>query len=503
MGQQAAFLPNKEIKAEARPATGAGGLARLNTQSKISGQPGGYGRQVQDTSYFVGLLSNKINAITTEIDKLRTESENIVTESKHDKKLEWKAKKLATEVQLLEDSLADYNLAADKGRSGETEERIRTKAPEKLHQYLELLETRRRCQQEMQRKIEGLNKLRQQLQAAQSRLNSNRYRIEYTQEERNNELLAKALQQARERIEISKLGPKDAHERILIKVKEVQVQTKEFDRNSFEVKAAIQRLKDEKQRLLIELNELETISHNFESKNHRILETDNEMTKVLSTFESEKTKFLEKQVIMQSNIAALLDFISQGIKMSTEDLPSKERLKEVKNEVTFKAKQLETSQQTTMRLQDQKMKRIQELEKIDSLEDKIELELPQLQTQINSMKAKIVEFEDVNGFKARAAVDKENLICAIDLLEEKHTSIQQQIHKAALELEETEENIKQSNIHDELVKQRQKLVLQSQNIHSLEQYISVTARKTDFHTIKENCFMLTKQINEILLRIYR
>mmetsp|Transcript_12612 Transcript_12612/g.18928 ORF Transcript_12612/g.18928 Transcript_12612/m.18928 type:complete len:213 (-) Transcript_12612:1662-2300(-) len=201
----------------------------------------------------------------------------------------------------------------------------------------------------MQRKIEGLNQLRQQLQAAQSKLNSNRYRIEYIQEERKNELLAKTLQQARERIEVSKLGPKDAHERILMKVKEVQAQTKDFDRNSFEVKAAIQRLKDEKQRLLIELNELETISHNFESKNQRILETDNEMTKVLNTFESEKTKFLEEQIIMQSNIAALLDFISQGIKMSAEDLPSKERLEEVKNEVTFKAKQLETSQQTTMR----------------------------------------------------------------------------------------------------------------------------------------------------------
>mmetsp|Transcript_12612 Transcript_12612/g.18930 ORF Transcript_12612/g.18930 Transcript_12612/m.18930 type:complete len:120 (-) Transcript_12612:1234-1593(-) len=119
------------------------------------------------------------------------------------------------------------------------------------------------------------------------------------------------------------------------------------------------------------------------------------------------------------------------------------------------------------------------------------------------MKAKIVEFEDVDCFKARAAVDKENLICVIDLLEEKHTSIQQEIHKAALELEETEEKIKQSHIHDDLVKQKQKLVLQSQSIHSLEQYISVTGRKTDFHTIKENCFTLTKQINNMLLGTYQ
>lgn len=411
-GQQAAFLPSKEVKAEARPATGAGGLARFKTQGNISGQTGRNGRQVQDTSYFVGLVSNKINAITTEISKLRTESGKIITESKHDKKMERKVTDLATEVQILEESLADHNLAADKERSRVTigeieqqwkileeknnhsadetdraflekehrhhevtrieneidgmyrliEERIRKRAaPEKLKEYLELLETRRNYQDEVQRKMEGVNELRQQLQQSQSKLKSNIYRIQHTQEESKIEHLVKTLQQVREQIEISKMGPVAAHEKILTKVKNVQAQTKEFDKRGDALKLELNRLRGEKQRLLIELNELEITSHSFESKNQRLLEKDKEMTEVLNTFESEETNFLEKQVTLQSNISALLEFISHGIKISAEELPSKERLEEVKSEVTFKTKQLETSQQTTRRLQDQKMKRIQEV----------------------------------------------------------------------------------------------------------------------------------------------
>lgn len=145
----------------------------------------------------------------------------------------------------------------------------------------------------------------------------------------------------------------------------------------------------------------------------------------------------------------------------------------------------------------------QQLEKIDGLEEKIERELPQLQVQIDSMKAKIVEFEDLGGFKTRAASDKEHLICMINLLEEKRALLQREIHQAALELEETEEKIKENPIWDELAKQKQKLVLLSQNIHSLELYISVMDRKTEFSTVKEACFMLTNKINDILMRAYQ
>ena len=82
-----------------------------------------------------------------------------------------------------------------------------------------------------------------------------------------------------------------------------------------------------------------------------------------------------------------------------DELPTQERLEEMKDEVSFKTKQLETSQQTMARLQDQRVKRIEEMEKIDSLDEKIGVELKQLQEKMETMKGEMSGFEDIEGLR--------------------------------------------------------------------------------------------------------
>lgn len=54
----------------------------------------------------------------------------------------------------------------------------------------------------------------------------------------------------------------------------------------------------------------------------------------------------------------------------------------MKDEVTFKEKQLESSQVTMTRLADERTKRLQELEKIDTLDEKIASELKMIEEKI-------------------------------------------------------------------------------------------------------------------------
>ena len=55
---------------------------------------------------------------------------------------------------------------------------------------------------------------------------------------------------------------------------------------------------------------------------------------------------------------------------------------EMKDEVTFKEKQLESSQVTMTRLGDERTKRLQELEKIDTLDEKIASELKLIEEKV-------------------------------------------------------------------------------------------------------------------------
>lgn len=131
-----------------RPGTGAAGFgaptgARLGTGMRMAGAAGGAGidvsiaerpvtqggisgmrpvtsgpgRMVQDASYFVGVLRQKINEISAEIARMNADAEKAAADSKVLATYEKKYDSLIKEVRSLEGDLADYNLAMDKSRT--------------------------------------------------------------------------------------------------------------------------------------------------------------------------------------------------------------------------------------------------------------------------------------------------------------------------------------------------------------------------------------------------
>ena len=83
------------------------------------------------------------------------------------------------------------------------------------------------------------------------------------------------------------------------------------------------------------------------------------------------------------------------------NLPSQEKVNTMKDDLTFKERQLEASKTTQERLEAELTKRQRELEKIDNLDKKIELELGSLQKKMVSMKDQMenvfVRFYDGGG----------------------------------------------------------------------------------------------------------
>ena len=78
----------------------------------------GPGRLVQDSTFFVGVIRGKVNAITEEIAKLQKEIDDHTRDQSQSQSMQRKAEELDKEVRSLEGTLADYNIAMDKQRQG-------------------------------------------------------------------------------------------------------------------------------------------------------------------------------------------------------------------------------------------------------------------------------------------------------------------------------------------------------------------------------------------------
>lgn len=77
----------------------------------------GKGRQVQDGSFFIGVLREKVNDIRAEIDRLQAEIGQYEKDVSQQKHLERTYEGMLQAVKTLEGTLADHNLAIDKART--------------------------------------------------------------------------------------------------------------------------------------------------------------------------------------------------------------------------------------------------------------------------------------------------------------------------------------------------------------------------------------------------
>lgn len=97
-----------QISIPDRPITQHGLVAPKTTTSRSSQ------RQIQDKTYFVGLLKTKMTELNTEIGRLQRDNDARVQEQAAYATYEKKAEALAAELKELQGEMADHNLLVDK-----------------------------------------------------------------------------------------------------------------------------------------------------------------------------------------------------------------------------------------------------------------------------------------------------------------------------------------------------------------------------------------------------
>jgi len=529
----------------------------LNTDMNISDRPvtqqglsgmrtagNGPSRQIQDETYFLSMLRSKCTEIMKEIETLKGSIEQGQKDNAAYGQLERKYEALTNEMRGLQGHLADYNLLLDRTRAhrevdevneeaatlGQTNHADRQRVDE-LFQHRNALETQARDvehqlmrhQQELADRLEQVDpamketfmKLSQKqqvlsLQELPKRQSDLAFFDERTREMegalQRDPLRSKAFRLREELGRLERLhrslqqeldGPQlseeEQREQLLARVKADNAQIADAEKRLTEAQEAI---RGGKKRLAQLASDMKEADDPKAQKYQELYQRDKEMSELIDTFDATKAAETKKIEKAQEEVVRLLQSISRKLAMQeSTDAMSDERLAEMKSDLDFKRDQMDHSVSTSERLQRELTQRKTELEKIETLDEKIGVELKQLDEKLHMMAEELTTFEDLPGLKGRAEEERSEALAAKSEAEGKIGALKSRAAATKKKYEELKAKLSKDEVAVALDELEAKMKHQEQTVWVLTEYIETKGAETFFEPIAEDCINIVQGVN--------
>jgi len=506
----------------------------------------GPGRQIADKSYYMGELRRKCEEMTAEINKMNTETEQHNKDNQTYTQMERKYESLIKEVRKLQGDLADYNLIVDKSRTKTDPQEIalvyqqlkarndaeRRRVDEVFSERHEKEQDIKQVEQEIAQvqsvAEEKLNMLSQQqrmdyaqLQDDYSRLEADiqqkqttydnlcrqvaKYEQELQQEpnkQRMNSLLEQRQQlMVRKReldASLSKpvLSEAEQKDQLLQQVKDDNAHTATFVRNIGDAEKRIAQIQKD-------LDAFESgggAESDEVNKYKKLQEKDQEMTEFIERFPEANKRENEAVQATQRRIVALMEHVSKQLGRSSQ-VPTKEGFQDLQGEVAYKQRNLENSQSTAERLQQESEMRKQELEKIENLDTKITKELASLQERRVQMEENLVTFQNIKGLREEAERTRAMLVQRKSMFDQRRKGLKQQVQLQSADFDKIKQQLATNETAMSLEALEQKLRHHQQNIFHLRDFIESKEAETDYSSVYEDVSKQVAEVNGLLQQI--
>ncbi|KAK8749313.1 hypothetical protein OTU49_015793 [Cherax quadricarinatus] len=530
---------NTPINVVDRPITQQG-LTGMKTGSR------GPQRQVQDKSYFMGLLRTKIaemgkeiTRLTGDIDFMKQEQSTFLT---YDKRV----KEMAHELTELQGKLADYNLLVDlvnmDTERGEIDQETREmkEANQVEADNLDALFTRKQDLESMMRQLEAeieeerhmgesviesmqpelrqkyldlrnlntallqhLDVMQHQLDALDNRKATLEDELSTSKVKQEAVGLYEKLQELEEkRAEIinenQKRGtPKEERERLLLQVKEDNAEIATMERQISEVQDQMKQVQEEVQQLDQELEE----NQSERSQKYRELRKREEtMEQFLATFEENKEEELKRLESLETNNVAVLEKISRHL-AHFKHLPSTHDFDTMRTDLAFKEGELEKSRYTEQGLKHENLNLQANLQKIEALETKVQKEMVDIKEKLAQMEEEIVEFSDLDGLKSRAEEKRKQLAQEKDELEARKSCITQSLHEITTAITALKSQLHENETYTQLTNLEKKWAHLEQTNFTLREFIAQRKAESNFLPFKNKALKLVNEYNKSLQEI--
>ncbi|XP_047123122.1 intraflagellar transport protein 74 homolog isoform X1 [Hydra vulgaris] len=547
------------MNSSARPVTRGGALGgALNAAIHVSDRPvtrqglggiktaaQGPQRQVQDKSYWLSLLRGKMNDLNVEISALTKEINLFNQENASYLSYEKRAEVLALEIKELQGELADYNSIVDKlnmnaGFEDLTEdfEKLRLENQkeakkiddmfakkqdkEKIIKQLEIEINQQRSmteslvsdmpsnlrekyvilkkqnlhlQEDLEIKQQTLDNLNSQIDNLEEDISQSNVKQEavtlyekiFELEEKKNMLLEE---------EKSTETPAQERERLLKQVKDDNQEIARMESRAREIREKTEKLQDEISQLDVELEE-----HHGErtAKYKELKKRDEDMQEFLDKFDENKNAAEQNYKNIEENVVQLLEKISRAT-IQSKHIPSATDLKVMKDDLSFKAKEMNKSKDTAIGLDGEHAKLRQDLEKVQLLEEKITKELDTLKQKIKDMQKELAVYSDINTLKKNVENKKNMLLKEKDDLLKTKEKLSGDVANLTKVHDSKQKKLEQNETYIQLGNLERKWQHLEQNNLSIKDYIAQKTAESNYTPIKQNVSSLTHYINQLTIK---
>lgn len=304
------------------------------------------------------------------------------------------------------------------------------------------------------------------------------------------------MQALMEELEISRLEPDEMQQRMLAKVRADNAAASQMDDRIRMLREETQKQEQALSDLNADLTERNNGGQNEKDKYEKLYQRDREITEFIDKFDETKGELVREQEETQQRIVGLLEHISQGLE-SEGSMPDQARVKEMTLEASFKEQQLESSQATMQRLLQERETRVQEMEKIATLDQKISVELDTLHQKMESMQQEMTAFDDLEGLRRSAAESKAYLQEQMESYRKRVRDSREMVASMRREYETVKKELEDNETYKDLEDMENRMRKYAQTIFQLEEYIAAKSRETDYTSLKENVMSVSQQLNKI------
>lgn len=206
---------------------------------------------------------------------------------------------------------------------------------------------------------------------------------------------------------------------------------------------------------------------------------------------------LSEQRRVQDTIVQLLEHISEG--MAREgNMPSRAQAEEMKEDLSDKQRELKASEMTADRLQDELQLRQTELEKINTLDEKIGVELTSLADRMRGMKEELSMFADIDAMRAKAEAAKRELDAKVKKYNSRRDGVRQQVAPLAAEVERKRNALSRHPQATALDNLEGKLKQYEQVVFGLKEFIATKGREADYESARNEVMKAASELNVLI-----
>ncbi|CAH8615635.1 unnamed protein product [Schistosoma guineensis] len=544
---------NTTVCVEDRPITqqGLGGIKNPTRGPK---------RQIEDKSYFLGLLRGKINEINSEVGNITRQLVEKEEDNASFVQYEQMAEKLAYEIKELQGELGDYNTLVDKATLGNNITSIEMDledvraANERAERNLEMLfEDRQRkesslksCELELKQeqemseiviqemvdtereryfKLKDLNiHLLNQLSEGQMELE----RLNTRKAELEEELLTSPIKQEAVRLftqlheiqsrrdqllseEASKTDPQIERQRLLQQVKSDNQEIAAIDKQTHEIQEKITNKEEELHLLEQQLDE----NYNERNQKYRELKKrEQQIDEFLQTFDHAKSLEISGIHEMESTIIEILNKTSNSINNFNQitsnldvDLSSIELIIQqdkhnnqmMNNTIQYlNNNNNNETEEVFNHLTKERLRLNQDLLKVDHLQSKITQEMETLKKHISKMEEEIVIFSDLDKVRENAVLKRQTLNEEKSRLDRYRDNLNKLNQQLSVEHSNLQTYLTGQDIYIQLTNLERRWAQHEEINYNLNEFITNKRKETD-PTQWVKCTMeLVKNYNEHL-----